>query len=742
MSATWIRPSAPPVTLDSCDQEPIHIPGTIQPHGVLVVFDTQRRLRYCSQNAAAVIGDVPAFGQKLGPRDFNRSPEIHEAFAKAFDPEADEVMPFVTEVSLGVRTFDLILHQAGDLVVAEFESRAQLADDLTSFALKAHRAMARLKRQRAIDPLLSMAVEDIRLLTGFDRVMAYRFRQDDSGDVVAEARDDALEPFLGRRYPASDIPAQARLLYVENTLRLIADVGAMPVPVLGEPGAAPLDMSHAVLRAVSPIHIEYLTNMGVGASMSVSIVVQGKLWGMIACHHRSPRQVPYSVRMACDVIAQILAANVQTVISREQSERMAAAATLRARLVEDLLHSDDTVATLARHADALMQVLESHALVVAEGSKLAVEGGFPLEAARNLVRWLGRRGQEVPGPLVPLQALSQFPTYLQPQLEHWCGMLALRFDSAADTWLILLRKEQIETIAWGGRPEKHYVHGPLGPRLTPRGSFDLWRETVRGTSVAWSETDLAIGRQLVDELVRATSARAGELNRARHQLLAILGHDLRDPLHSISMAARVLEKGQDTQGGRLGQRIQSSSTRMQRLVSQVLDMSRLQGGLGLGLKFERVALAPLISDLVEEASMADPGTRFEKRLDDGVDAEIDADRMAQVVVNLISNARHHGSAGEAVEVRLAGQGDWVELQVRNAGEPIPGELAATLFNPFKRQSVGNERNRSGLGLGLYIAHEIVTAHGGSIRYSFEEPHVVFSVRFPRSQAHRQAPAVS
>ncbi|MES2186433.1 MAG: ATP-binding protein [Pseudomonadota bacterium] len=740
MNTPWQRPLATPVTLDSCDREPIHIPGAIQPHGVLVAFDAEHRLRYRSANASAVIGDLPGFGERLGPRDFNRSPEIHAAFAKAFHPDArEQVLPFVTEVTLGVRTFDLILHQAGELVVAEFESRAVLSDDLTSFALKAHRAMARLKRQRSLEALLAMAVEDIRLLTGFDRVMAYRFRQDDSGDIVAEARDERLDAYLGRRYPASDIPAQARLLYIENTLRLISDVAADAVPVEAASGTGPLDMSHAVLRAVSPVHIEYLTNMGVGASMSVSIVVQGRLWGLVACHHMAACQVPYSVRMACDVIAQILAANVQTVISRDQSERLAAAATLRARLVEDMLHTDDTVGTLARHAGSLMKTFEAHALVIAEGSKLTVEGGLPLEAGRALVRWLSRRGQEVPDPVVHLNALAQFPSYLHPVLEHWCGMLALRTDNTADTWLILMRKEQVETIAWGGKPEKHYVHGPLGPRLTPRGSFDLWRETVRGTSVAWSESDLTIGRQLVDEMVRTMSARVGELNRARNQLLAILGHDLRDPLHSISMAARVLEKGQDTAGGRLGQRIQSSSTRMQRLVSQVLDMSRLQGGLGLGLHFERTELAPLVRDLVEEASMADPGTTFEKRLDDGVRADIDADRMAQVVVNLVSNARHHGSAGEPVVVSLASDGDWVDLQVRNWGEPIPEELAGSLFNPFKRQSMGNERNRSGLGLGLYIAHEIVTAHGGSIRYSFEHPHVVFSVRFPSTQ-QKTAPA--
>ena len=180
-----------------------------------------------------------------------------------------------------------------------------------------------------------MVVQQVRQLTGFDRVMAYRFRHDDSGDVVAEACNDAIEPYLGRRYPASDIPAQARRLYLINTLRLIADVGYTPVPVLGREGDAPLDMSHGVLRSVSPIHIEYLQNMGVHASMSVSIVVNGRLWGMLACHHMAPRQVPYSIRMAADVLAQVLASSVQTLEARGH------AAAHRARRRTGLAHARD-----------------------------------------------------------------------------------------------------------------------------------------------------------------------------------------------------------------------------------------------------------------------------------------------------------------------------------------------------------------------------------------------------------------
>jgi len=741
MSAASLVAQMPTVTLESCDHEPIHIPGAIQPHGLLLAFDAERRLRYRSVNAAEILEAVPALGETLAPDHFGGHAEMHALLDEAFSLSAHEaLMPMSGEISIGEANYDLILHSAGELLLAELEHREHNADALASFALKAHRAMDRLKRQRSIDTLLSMACEDLRQLTGFDRVMAYRFRPDDSGEVVAESADAKLEPFLGRRYPAGDIPAQARRLYVINTLRLIASVAQPAVAVEGAAGAAPLDMSHAVLRAVSPIHIEYLGNMGVGASMSVSIVVQGRLWGMIACHHMGPRQVPYSVRMACDVIAQIMAANVHTLLARQQAERVGVAATLRSRMIEDLLHADDAVNALTPHAPMLLNVFDAHAAFVAEGTKIFVEGELPVETARALARWLAHRSQDAEA-LVSIDSMADFPSYLHPLLDIWCGMLALRFDGSAGGWLVLMRKEQVETINWGGKPDKHYVHGPNGPRLTPRGSFDLWRETVHGTAEAWNAADLAIASQLLGEMNRATSARVNELNRARNQLLAVLGHDLRDPLHSISMAARVLEKAPEHPSGRIGQRIQSSSSRMQRLVSQVLDMSRLQGGLGLGMRFERLALAPLINDLLEEASTAHPGIRFRRELDELLTAEIDPDRMAQVITNLVSNARHHGAPGEPILVRLRDDGAGVELQVRNAGDPIPEELAATLFNPFKRQSLGNERNRTGLGLGLYIAHQIVEGHGGRIDYSFDEPQVVFSVFLPCSQPEAAGPSV-
>ena len=731
-----------PINLDNCAREPIHIPGLIQSHGAMLALGTDRRVVHASANLRALLGaSAPALGDVFTAAHFEGDEAVHDALNELLDgTDPTDSVPASSEVHLNGQVFDLVVHHAGGLAVAEFELRPAGADVKADFALKAHRAMERLKRQKSIASLMDFAVGAVRQLTGFDRVMAYRFRHDDSGDVVAEDRAESLEPFLGRRYPASDIPAQARRLYVVNTLRLIADVHAAPVPVdLAADVHRPLDLSHSVLRSVSPIHIEYLQNMGVGASMSISIVVNGQLWGMLACHHMRPLQVPYSVRMACDVLAQILAAHVQSLAAGEQARRSADAAELRTRLIEAALHADDTASALVDKAKDLVVAFQAQAAIVAEESKLHVEGDVPHDFAVQLIAWLDA-AQAPAGHLLSTASLKQLAPALAGGPGVWCGVLALSFDPAAHGWLVLLRKEQIETIDWGGHPEKTYKVGPLGPRLTPRGSFDVWRETVRDTSVPWDANDLEFSRRLLDELLRARSARLAEIARGRTELMAMLGHDLRDPLQSIAMAARLLGKEAEREGvvastgSRMGQRIQASSTRMARMIGQVLDMSRLQTGGGVEIHRSEVDLRALLDDLLDEIRLAHPGVNVTRDAPDHLMAQVDGDRMAQVFTNLVSNARHHGAPGASIRVQLAAHGGQAVFEVSNVSPPIPADVEPQLFNAFKRRDHANPRNRSGLGLGLYIAHAIVDAHGGTIVYRYAEPCVVFSVRVPLAPA--------
>ncbi|GAA0740102.1 ATP-binding protein [Ideonella azotifigens] len=740
MPPAQAQPGPAPVTLDNCDQEPIHIPGAVQPHGVLFAFDATGRLCWHSANAAALATGLPELGDTLHAGHFKEAPAVHELVAEAMSapPGGPADPPFTAsgDLTLAGQVWDLVVHRDPQGVIVEFEQREQSDDEIARFALHAHRGLDKFRRQTSVQALMELAVKEVRQLTGFDRVMAYRFRHDDSGDIVAEAHADGLDSLLGRRYPASDIPAQARRLYLLNTLRLIADVQSEQVPLVGLPGQAPLDLSHAVLRSVSPIHIEYLRNMGIGASMSISIVVEGRLWGMLACHHMRRRVVPYSLRMACDVLAQMVAVAVQNLRTSAHARRAGEAAALRSRCTEAVLHADDVLGALAQEAGALRQTMKAHAAILVAGGKLALSGLTDREHAAAVI---GSLPEPAEGLLVVRHALADWPEATQAAVQGWCGLLALCFDAANGAWLILLRREQVETVRWGGKPEKNYVPGPSGPRLTPRGSFAEWRETVRDSAVPWSDSDLAIARQWLDELGHASRTRNAEIERARAHLLAVLGHDLRDPLNSISLAAQVLERGEAQGHARLGQRIKASSGRMQRLVEQVLDMTRLRGGLGLQMTPQQVDLVALLDELVEEKLGAYPDLQFQRLYGPPHWVHADPDRLAQVLANLLGNARHHGEPGRPIVLEVSGPDDKVRLEVRNVAPPIPQDISDSLFDPFKVSSMRNPRNRQGLGLGLYIAHEVVRSHGGLLHYVHRAPEVVFTMELPRWQAAAASP---
>lgn len=724
-----VRNADTPVTLANCADEPIHIPGSIQPHGAILVFNSAAELVSWSANAHAMLQLTVPMVLLTALADLGLADEVQEKIHECIeDMDGGEAPAAMAETLVGTQAFDCIVHGHEGLVIVEYECRKLATDSVATFALKAHTAIERLKRQKSVPALLKAAVDQIRLITGFDRVMAYRFRHDDSGEVAAEARTESLDPYLGRRYPASDIPAQARRLYVINTLRLIGDMGYTPVPMIGRTGAAPLDMSYSVLRSVSPIHVEYLRNMGVEASMSISIVINGKLWGMIACHHMAPRRVPYAIRMAADVMAQVLAASVQSLETRERATLAERAAEVRTQVMQSLLHFDDVAAGLTACAAEICGSLGAGALVVMHGGRVVAHGPVPADVVTAAVASMQLEDADV----VERSARRDWPAGQQHGCGKWVGLLGLRYDAAANGWLLALREEQVELVRWGGKPDKEIAHGPLGPRLTPRGSFAEWRETVFDQAEPWEATRLSIARQLLAEMNRASVTRHEQNDRARAQLFAILGHDLRNPLQSISMAATVLELGGSKETA--GRRIKASSGRMERLISQVLDMSMINGGMRLGGEVVAVDLAPMLADLADEFRTAKPNIVLNLDSPPQVLVPMDADRVAQVVSNLISNAYHHGKVGETIDVRLVQDDAGVTLEVLNVGDEIAEETARTLYNPFKRLSANNARNKGGMGLGLYIARQIMLEHGGTIEYTYQAPHVRFTLHLPATPA--------
>lgn len=721
------RLAAAQVTLANCADEAIHLPGHIQPHGALLVFNTEGRLSGWSANAAGLLQLAVPLSPALPLDALGLAPEaVLVVRACLHDISEGEAAPMMAATQIDGVRFDCIAHAHLGRVLLEFERCGQPATEVMRQVLMAQQMYDRLKRQKNITALLQFAVEQVRAMTGFDRVMAYRFRHDDSGEVVAEARLESWPPYLGQRYPASDIPAQARRLYIINTVRLIPDVGYVAVPMLGMAGDGAVDMSHGVLRSVSPVHVEYLQNMGVAASMSISILIDGRLWGMLACHHGSARHVPYAARMACDVLAQVLASTAQVLESRARTAHLATAAAVCEGLTASLLEEEDLAAVLPRHADALMDVFGAQALVLAQHGKLQCHGEVPPALAAAMLATLPQHSDK----MLQRCARDDWPQAIHDALGKWVGLLALSFNPSGNGWLLLLRVEQIEAVRWGGKPEKIVRVGPLGPRLTPRGSFALWCETVHGRCDPWESwrLDAAIG--LLAELHRVSLFAQVEADRVRALLLAMLGHDLRDPLHAIQMAATILQRDERQQV--LARRIQSSGARMQRLISQVSELSLLRTSAAMQLKLCRVDLAALIIDLVDESRTTHASIEHLLDLPASCMVVLDADRIAQVISNLVSNALHHGACMRPLQVSLARRENSVVISVSNESAPISALAAGSMFDPFKISGLHNARNPGGMGLGLYIVQEIVKAHRGTITYHYDAPHVVFSVMLPAS----------
>ena len=708
-----------PVTIDNCDQEPIHIPGAIQPHGMLLAFDdVDLRLRQASENAPALLGvdESQLFQLPLESLVGEAAASVLRGNRgartwKRFNPIATEIgMPGSTAVKL-----DAIVHRSGELVVVELEPAG--LPTYRDYGADTHEALMQLQAADSLPELLEEAVQIVRRVTGYDRVMIYRFDQDGHGQVVAEDRLASLEPFLGLHYPASDIPAQARRLYVANPLRSIADIGYRPAGLLAAPGApprGPLDMTHSTLRSVSPIHVEYLRNMAVGASMSVSLVHGDKLWGLIACHHYGAKLVPYPVRMTCELVGQMLSTLILSLQRSEELRKQELLTERRARLLERLSRADYVAVGLTEMADDFLGLVDASGAAIIEDGRCTRAGRCPSEAdVRAFVDWMAAGKHDT----IASHALAaEFPD--APRLgPDAAGVLAFVLPEVADNALLWFRPAAERTVSWAGNPEKVYAEGPNGPRLSPRGSFALWKETVRDQSARWSRLQIEGAAELRARLMEVLVRRARDAERSRDMLLGMVSHDLRNPLGAITLAARVLNASEAEQGmvTRTSARIAASSDRMRRMIEQLLDYTRTKAGT-LSVDPAQIDLVTLCRQLVEETEAAHPGFHVAAALPDQCTFMGDPDRIAQIVSNLLGNARHHGDTSRPVRLTLRCAPGGVELEVQNHGKPIPAERLETIFEPFKRDTKDARSSRhSGLGLGLFIVRRLVDLHHGQVR---------------------------
>lgn len=500
--------TATALILTGCDREPIHIPGTIQPYGVMLVAgrddlvvhhaagDVAGRLNvraWLDQPLARVIGDdlcarvvAAACAAKVG------------GFAGALVRE-------------GHAPLDVSAHVTGDYLIVECEPRSALNTSTSEMMSLLEAAAATFERAPSLKALCDAAAIEFRRLTGYDRVMVYSFLDDDAGVVLAEDRREGLHSFLNHRFPAADIPQQARALYLRNLVRVIPDVNYQAAPL--QPAwraAAPLDMSDAHLRSVSPVHLQYLKNMHVGASASISIVKDGVLWGLIACHHDEPLLIPFEVRAACRALGGAMARQIK---AREETEGYRERLRLRGtedEIVALLAREGSLEDSLSNHLDDMQRFLLADGVIVMRGGHLVTHGNVPSDRdTRALADWLiGRSTERV----FSTDRLAQLYPAAANFQNMAAGVLAVTL-SVEDRWIMIwLRAEEIQTVQWAGNP--HKAEFKPGDVLSPRASFEAWQETVRGLSRRWTPVEIEAAERIRGALVDVRhNRRIRDLNR-------------------------------------------------------------------------------------------------------------------------------------------------------------------------------------------------------------------------------------
>lgn len=715
--------------LTNCDKEPIHIVGKIQAQGFLIAADINTGLiTYISENVSSLL--LQSSGSLLGkhiddieqPLEltvFKTNLKLSQLLSLGVNKSFEASNPFY--VTINTNPYNLIISVSGNNYLLEFE----VTQNYISFDIQKiiGRSVSEILSGDSINLLLKSAASEIKEIIGYDRVMIYRFNEGGHGEVIAEEMNDDLEPFLGLHYPASDIPRQARELYKINLTRIIADVDSECYPIItSSEEITPLDLTHSVLRAVSPIHLQYLKNMGVASSFSISLILNSELWGLIACHNYTPKFIDYKLRDASRIIGQILSSALEYRMGEEDSKTFTMFNEAVNKLVGYLESGDEFVNALTAGKVTIKDINFSTGVIFFFENKITTVGLTPsIEEVVEIIEWLKENMEET---VYTSSKFSEVFPAAKNYTRQASGIMACWISKELSELIIWFKPEQLQKVNWAGNPDK-----PLEKldnssfQISPRKSFESWTTIVKNSSEKWSRIEIATAVNIREQVKYNIKRKANETRILNERLkLAYeeidtfnftVSHDLRTPLTAVKSYTEILltNENLDENARQMLGRINVCADKMAVLIKEVLRYS----GIGKNkLSLVTINMASLItsihSDLFESMQ---PGN-IEFIIGETPDIAGDFVMIEQVFMNLISNAVKYSSKAALSKVKVEGivNNNEVVYSITDNGIGIDIKYYDSVFELFKRMD--NVAGFDGSGVGLAIVKRIIILHNARI----------------------------
>jgi two-component system, chemotaxis family, sensor kinase Cph1 len=721
------------VDISNCNKEPIHIPGYIQPHGILLALrEEDLTILQISDNIFNLFGLHP---EELLNHHLSYLLEM-EQIKLLQECLSVEELPIVNPIEFTIKlgekpeTYDGIIHRSNQVLILELEpSLSEKNNAFFKFYHLVKLAMSKLQDASTVTELSQILVKEVKKITGFDRVMIYRFDEDWNGTVIAEEKPEYLTAYLGLHYPASDIPKQARNLYTRNWLRLIPDANYQPVAIVPTNNPLtdqPLDLSRSVLRSVSPLHIEYMHNMGVTASMSISIMKDKKLWGLIACHHQSPKYLPYQIRSACEFLGQMASLDMGAKEDSENVEYKMQLKSTQSKLVEYMSAEENFINGLIDHQINILNLVNAQGAVICFNDRYFTIGNTPQEPnIVNLVEWINQNLHEE---IFYTDCLSELYPEAEKLRDVASGLMALSISRSQKNYVLWFRPEVVRTVDWGGNPNKPVEVKKNGSlHISPRKSFELWKEAVLLKSLPWQTCEVNAALEFRSAIIGVVLRKADELaqlnielKRSNNELDAfayIASHDLKEPLRGIHNYSNFLieDYGEiiDEEGKAKLRTLVRLTQRMEDLIDSLLHFSRLGR---VDLSMQQTDLNDIVRRILDMLSARIEETGVEIRIPRPLPTVYcDRVQVGEVFSNLIANAiKYNDKAEKWLEIGYVDDPPLaVTFYVRDNGIGIREKHFEAIFRIFKRLH-GPSKYGGGTGAGLTIAKKIVERHGGNI----------------------------